>query len=229
MDKVIVAKYTKGGTRFEVVIDPEKATLYRQGKASLSEALRFPTVFTNANKGDKAGSTALKKAFGTDNEENCAAEIIRKGDIPQSKTQREERLHQVRQRIIDLVHNSGVDPRTHAPHPRTRIELALDEAKVRLDPDKTADSQLQEVLSALRPLIPIKSEMHDMVVEVPASEVGNALRVIKGSAKVLREKWGGDGSLSCTLQIPGGLSVDFQDSLMRVTHGKANFTVLKRE
>jgi len=228
-DNIIVAKYQKGSQRFEVVIDPEAALLFRQGKAQLSDALRFPAVYTDAKKGEKASSNMLKNAFGTDDVNAVAEQIIRKGDVPQSKSQRDALLQQLRARIIDLVHRSGVDPRTHAPHPRTRIESAMDEAKVHIDANQTAEAQLQEVLKALRPIIPIKQELHQLSIQVPAAMVGSALRIIKGTGKVVRERWTDAGDLDCVVEVPGGLSIEFQDGLMAATHGKAQFTVLKRE
>jgi len=229
MTDIIVAKYQKGGTRFEVVIDPEKASLFRQGKATLADALRSPSIFTDAKKGEHAGSVALKKAFGTDDETVVAEKILREAILPQSKTQRAEQYEQVRNRLIDLVHRAGVDPRSHAPHPRTRIEAAMNEAKVQIDVNKTADAQLQDVLHALRPIIPIKSEMHTISVEIPAEAAGAALKIVKGGTKVIREEWTDKGDLRATVQIPGGLSVEFQDNLMKATHGKAQFTVIKRD
>lgn len=228
-DNLIVAKWQRGGERFEVVIDPEKAMLFRQGKATLADAVRSQHVFSDAKRGERAGAAALKKAFGSEDEAACAAIIIQKGDIPVSKTQREDQLAQVKARIIGMIHRAGVDPRTHAPHPVTRIENAMDEAKVRLDATRTAEEQLQEVLKALRPIIPIKQEMHQLDVQVPADQVGSALRVLKGQSKVQKEEWQNNGDLRAVIEIPGGLSIDFQDALMKATHGKAAFTVLKRE
>ena len=226
---MIVARWQRGGERFEVVIDPEKALLFRQGKATLDDALRSPHVFTDAKKGERAGSQSLKKAFGSEDEAAVAAQIIQKGDIPVSKTQREEQLGQVRARIVGMIHRAGVDPRTHAPHPVTRIENAMLEAKVRLDPNRTAEEQLQEVLKAIRPIIPIKEEKHQLDVQVPVDQIHSAMRVLKGQSKVLREEWQSNGDLRAIVEIPGGLSVDFQDALMKATHGKAQFTILKRE
>lgn len=229
MTDIIVARYNRGSSRFEVVIEPEKALLFRAGKAALADALRFPAVYTDARKGEKAPAAMLKNVFGTDDVNAVAEQIIKKGDVPQSKSQREEQLRQVRSRIVDLLHRSGVDPRTHAPHPRTRLETAMGEAGVDIDPARPAEAQLQDVLKALRPIIPIKQEMHQLRVQVPAGAVGAALNVVKGTGHVLREGWNAAGDLDCLVEIPGGLSIDFQDALMAATHGKAQFTVLKRE
>jgi ribosome maturation protein SDO1 len=228
-DHIIVARYQKGGQKFELVIDPEKAVLYRQGKASLGDAVRFPQVYTDAKKGEKAAESALKRSFDTDEFEKVADEILRKGDIPQSKNQREAEGAQIRARLIEMIHRSGVDPKTHAPHPNTRIDAAMNEAKVRIDINISADAQFQDVIKQLRPILPFKQEIHTLRVMVPVNCVGAALKIIKGTGRLLKEDWSGNGDLIATVEVPGGLSVDFQESLMAATHGKAAFTVLKQE
>jgi ribosome maturation protein Sdo1 len=55
------------------------------------------------------------------------------------------------------------------------------------------------------------------------------MRVVKGQSRVLREEWQHNGDLKALVEIPGGLSVDFQEALMKATHGKVQFTILKRE
>lgn len=228
-EHVIVARYKKGSEHFEIVIDPEKAALFRLGKSSLSEAVRFPQVYSDAKKGEKVSSTRLKTVFGTDDVDKICEEILRHGQIPQTSSQRDAQAAQVRARLIELVHRSGVDPKTHAPHPRTRIENAFNEARVHIDVNKDAEAQLQDVLKVLRPILPFKTEIHELKIEVPLSSVGNALRIIKGTGKVLREEWTPSGDLVCVVQIPGGLSLDFQESLMSATHGKVQFTILRQE
>jgi ribosome maturation protein SDO1 len=88
---------------------------------------------------------------------------------------------------------------------------------------------LQEVLKALRPIIPIKEEKHRLELVVPVDQLGSALRVVKGQSKVLREEWQHNGDLKALVEIPGGLSVDFQEALMKATHGKAQFTIISRD
>jgi len=229
MTDIIVARYKSGQEKFEVVIDPDKALLYRQGKAQLNDAVRYPAIYFDAKKGESASGSSLKKVFGTDNIDAVAEQIIRKGEVPQSRSQLQEQLEQTKARLVHLLHCSGVDPRTHAPHPPQRIHAALEQAKYRVDPAKTAEAQLQQALSAIRPIIPVKSEMHTMQLEIPASAIGAAMKLVKGGTTVIKEEWTGPGDWRVVVQLPGGLSVDFQESLMAATHGKANFTILRRE
>jgi ribosome maturation protein SDO1 len=228
-EHIIVAKYQKGSDRFELVIDPDKAMAFRHGKASLSEAVRFPQVYLDAKKGEKAPASSLKKVFGTDDFDTIAEQIVRHGQIPQTAGSRDEQLQQLRARLIEMIHRFGVDPKTHAPHPRTRIDNAMNEAKVRIDANLSAEAQLQDVIKQLRPILPFKSETHTLKVQVPVAMIGSAMRILKGTGKMVREEWAQNGDLIATVEIPGGLSLDFQEGLMAATHGKAQFTVLKQE
>ena len=40
-------------------------------------------------------------------------------------------VENMRQQIIHRIHSAAVDPKTKSPHPKTRIELALEESATR--------------------------------------------------------------------------------------------------
>jgi ribosome maturation protein SDO1 len=63
--------------------------------------------------------------------------------------------------VVNYIHKYYIDPRTKTPHPVVRIENALDQMKINVDPDMAAERQVQEkVLKKLPEILPIKrSEM----------------------------------------------------------------------
>ena len=67
--------------------------------------------------------------------------------------QEEKRL-----KVIATITREAINPQTKLPHPARRIEIAMEEAKVRIDPFKSVDEQVNTTLKAIRTKIPIRFE-----------------------------------------------------------------------
>ena len=113
-----------------------------------------------------------------------------------------------------------VDPKTGLPHPPTRIELALEQGKITLDYNKTVEEQLDDVISKLRPIIPISIQKKKLQVVIPASFAGKAYQPVKDAATILKDEWGNDGSWTVTVEIPAGLYPDFIQKMNGLTSGE---------
>jgi ribosome maturation protein SDO1 len=122
---------------------------------------------------------------------------------------------------------NGVDPKTHAPHPATRIEAAMKEAHVHVDEFIPAETQLQEIVSKLRAILPIKFEIKEMNVKISPQYTGKAYSVLKKFGPMLREEWLNTGYLHAVIEIPGGLETDFYEQINAVCHGNVEVTVLR--
>ena len=58
--------------------------------------------------------------------------------------------------IVNEIASTATDPKTKLPHPRTRIENALEEIRFSVDPFKSVESQVEKAVSSLRPVIPLQ-------------------------------------------------------------------------
>ena len=67
-------------------------------------------------------------------------------------------VEQKRQLIIQEIHSTAIDPKSKSPHPKTRIELALDESRFSVDPFKRLELQVKDAINSLKPLIPLSFE-----------------------------------------------------------------------
>lgn len=225
-EHINTARLKKGSDTFEIVIDPEKAIAARHGKADIREALKVPKVFSDAKKGMLASEARMQALFGTTDPLEVAKKIVTDGDIQVTAAYREQLREQKRRQIVDFIRRNGVDPRTHAPHPAARIEAAMVEAKVRVDEFKAADQQVQEVLKALRPILPIKFETKEIEITLPAQWASKAYSVLKQFGKVLSEAWQSDGSWKGTIELPGGMEQELYDKLNALTHGEVLANVI---
>jgi ribosome maturation protein SDO1 len=221
------ARLKKGSDVFEIVIDPEKAIAARHGKADIREALKVQKIFSDAKKGMLASEQRMQALFGTTDAIEVAKKIVVDGNIQITAEYRQKLTDQKRLQIIEFIRCNGVDPRTHTPHPATRIEAALVEAKVRIDEFKPVEQQVQDVLKALRPILPIKFEIKEIELVIPAQYASKAYSVVKHFGKILSESWQSDGSWRGILEIPGGMEQELYDKLNAATHGELISKVIK--
>lgn len=221
------ARLKKGSDVFEIVIDPEKAVAARHGKADITEALKVQKIFSDAKKGMLASEQRMQALFGTTDALEVAKKILADGNIQITGEYRQKLMAQKRLQIIDFIRRNGVDPRTHAPHPAQRIEAALVEAKVRIDEFKPSEQQVQDVIKALRPILPIKFEVKEIELIIPAQYTSKAHNIIKQFSKILSESWQNDGSWRGIVEVPGGMEQELYDKLNAVMHGELVSKVIK--
>ena len=139
-----LARLKKGSEVFEIVVNPEKAIYFRHHpESNIRDALLYPKIYSDVKKGLLVQEQRLQAVFGTTDPLEVAKQIINKGDIQATAEYRKQLYEQKRKRIIDLLRMQGVDPRTNAPHPLTRIEAALEESKAKIDEYKPAEGQVQ--------------------------------------------------------------------------------------
>lgn len=222
-----LAKMKKNGEHFEVIINPEKIIDYRAKKAEVKEVLMYEKIFSEAKKGYEASPEEMKAAFGTDEILQVAKAILSEGEIQFTQEYREQKRKDKRNKIIELIARNAIDPKTGLPHPRTRIEAAMDEAKVRIDDMKDAEEQIEGVLHLLKPIIPIKFAVKEIQVKISANYAGKGHATVTKYGKVLQEDWLNDGSWLCVVEIPAGLQNDFYDALNKLTHGTVESSILK--
>ena len=228
LDEAVIARLKKGEEHFEVLVDPDAASDLIDGKdVNILKNLAIDAIFKDSKKGSHASAEALKKSFGTDNIEEVAKMIILKGDIQLTTDQRHKMQKNKRNRIIDIIVRNAMDPKTKSPHPRQRIELAMDQAGVHIDPFKSVNEQVKVVIDALRPLIPISIEQVRISVKIPAQFTGRAYGIARNFGVLEREDWQSDGSWIGIVRLAAGMQTDFYDKLNEVTKGNVSTKILK--
>ena len=229
LDNAVIARLVRGGEHFEVLVDPEYALQLREGERStVDDILAIEEVFKDAAKGERASGEGLKKTFGTTDATEIATRIIKEGELHLTASQRRKIQEHKRKQLINAIATNAVNPQTGLPHPPQRIEKALDEAKVNVDPFKSVDEQVNTALKAIRPLIPIRFEEISIAVKVPANYVAKSYGPIQRFGKLIRQEWQQDGSWIGVVRIPAGLQNDFYELLNRLSRGEAETKILER-
>lgn len=126
-----------------------------------------------------------------------------------------------RKQIIQYINKNFIDPKTKLPHPIQRIENALEDIRVTIDPFKKADDQVKSVVDSLRKILPLKTETSQLTIFIPGSYSSNSYSFIKNSGFLNSEEWLSDGSLRATIEINAGMKGSFLDRIGSLTKGTA--------
>jgi ribosome maturation protein SDO1 len=220
--KFTVVRLALEGDKFELLVKPDPALEYKLGKrADISSVLVSDEVYSDANKGSRASSEKLMKHFKTTDQAEVAKQILTRGELNLTTDQRRKMVEEKRKQIVAYIHHSFVDPKSHLPHPITRIEAAMEQARVSIDPHKKAEDQAKDVVDALRAILPLKSETLKLIVRVPPQYAGQSYSVIKPAGELKGEEWQADGSLRVVIEMNAGMRGAFIDRLGSVTKGTA--------
>src|SRR3989344_8608871 len=224
---VNLARLKKGNEKFEIVINSDDAILFKQGKGDIRAAIVNEKIFSDAKKGMLASEHLMEQFFKTKDPLKIAELIIKQGESQLTEEYREKKKEEKIKRLIQIIHRNGVDPKTHLPHPITRLENAFEEAKVHLDEFRRAEDQVQDVLKSLRLVLPIKFELVEVALRIPTQHATRAYGTVKSYCKILRDELLSDGTWSAVVELPAGLRDELFDELNRQTHGNVESRVVQ--
>jgi ribosome maturation protein SDO1 len=228
LEDAVIARLEYYGEHFEILVDPDMAADFKRGEAiEVQEILAVEEVFKDAKRGDKASEEAMMKAFNTTDILDAVAIIIRKGHVQLTAQQRKEMTEEKRKKIVATITREAINPQTKLPHPARRIEIAMEEAKIHIDPFKSVDEQVNTVLKAIRIKIPIRFERVQVAIKIPGDFSGKVYNVIPEFGKTRKEEWQQDGSWVAIVEIPGGVQDNFYRKLNELTHGQVETKLLK--
>ena len=160
----------------------------------------------------------LEEIFGTADVIEISKKIVKEGEVPITTEKRREMISEKRRKIISILSREGMDPRTNAPHTPQRIENAIDEAKVKIDPFKSAEEQIEDILGKLKFILPIKFERIKILVDIPIEISQKSYGIIKDYTK--KEEWKSD-YLSVLIEIPAGIEGEILDRINKISGGRA--------
>ncbi len=216
------------GEHFEILVNPEAALNFKLGKnVEPSQVIVVDQVFSDANKGLRVSSEKLKKYFNTDDQSKAALEILKRGELQLTQEQRRRLIEEKKKAIISIISKNYVDPKTTLPHPPLRIEQAMAEAKVSIDPFIDPTEQTKTIVEKLRPILPLKSEKVKLSVRVSAQYAGQTIGVLKSFGDIISQQYSQDGSMNAVVEIPAGSQPSLLEKLASVTKGAAQATVVK--
>ncbi|WP_255458303.1 ribosome assembly factor SBDS [Nitrosarchaeum sp. AC2] len=183
-----VVRYSYEGEKFEILVKPDPALDYKMGKKKdISSILIADEIYTDSGKGTKPSTEKLLKAFKTEDVIEIAEIMLKKGELNLTTDQRRKMLDDKRKQIVAFIAKTYVDPRTHLPHPPLRIEQALKDGRITIEPQKNVEEQVPDIVEKLRSIIALKSENLDLEITIPAQYASQSYAVLK-SVGVLKKR-----------------------------------------
>jgi len=215
LDDAVLARLEKGGKRYEALVDPDLVEQWKEDSSNiqLDDFMAMDEIFHDARAGERPTEDALMNAFETLNVETILNIILDKGSIQLTTAQRKARVEHMRQQIIHHIHSQAIDPKSKSPHPRTRIELALQESKYSVDPFKRLEEQIKDAIAKLKPLIPLSFESVRLAFRVPGSAYGSISQLLRTYQK--KEGWLENGDWACVIEIPAGMKGDIIGQVLK--------------
>ncbi len=229
LDDAVVARLARFGTTYEILVDPEGAENIMQKErddTQILEILAADAVFVDWSEGERASDEQLTKGFETTDLAAIARRILDEGDIQLTQEQRKRMLEQKHKRIVTTIARETWNPQTKTPHPKDRIERALEEAKFRADPLKRVEEQVQAAFKVLRPLMPIAFDRVRVAIRIPAEHAGAAYGHVRNLGELRKEEWQNDGAWVGVLEMPAGAQTEVYDRLNGLTQGSVETKLL---
>ncbi len=227
-ERFTIVRLTIEGEKFEILVKPDLALDFKLGKKrDISNILVSDEIYSDANKGTRASQEKLQRYLKTTDIFDAAKIILEKGDLNLTAEQRKRLVEEKRKQIINIIARGYVDPRTHLPHPPLRIEQALEECKISIDPFRSAEEQAKNVVEQLRRLLPLKAENMKMMIIIPAQFASQSYSILKSMGELQNEEWQSDGSLKAIVEIPAAMQSILMDKLGNITRGSVQAKVIR--
>ena len=218
-------RLTINGDKFEILVKPDPALEYKTGKRTdFSSLLVSDEIYSDANKGSRASGEKLTKHFKTKDTGEIAKQILTRGELALTTDQRRRMVEEKKKQIVQFISRNFVDPKTHLPHPPIRIESAINEVRIIIDPFKRAEDQAKQVIEALRKILPLRSEVAVLTITIPPQFASQSYSVLKGTGSFKNEQWLSDGSLKAIVEVNAGAIGTLLDRIGSVTKGSAQIT-----
>jgi len=227
IDDAVIARLKTHGDKFEVLVDPVKARKIKQGDEE-SDFLASNFIYKDIGSAEKVPNEELVKIFDTDNIEEIAVRIIRKGDLQLTAEQRKEVFEEKKRKVISYISKNAIDPKTGYPHPSSRIEAAMEKANIHIDLFKSTEKQIEEIVKKIRVFLPLRFEQRTLAVKIPSTYTGKSYGVLTNYGQVLKEEWGNDGTLYVKIQIPAGMQPEFFEKMNALTKGDVEVKIIDK-
>jgi len=134
VDKPSIVRYSFEGEKFEILVKPDPALEFKLGKRKdISSILVSDEIYTDSNKGTRASTEKLLKAFKTEDTTAIAEKILKKGDLNLTTDQRRKMISEKRKQIVNFIAKTYVDPKGRPVYLRARGEKFVEIIGMQLD------------------------------------------------------------------------------------------------
>ena len=228
MDGMVIARLESHGHYFEIIVEADYVNDGRPERwKDILNHMPADAIFSDARKGARSPTEEMAEAFGKSASQDIAIEILDRGQVQLTTEQRREMQEDKRRQIVAMIVRDSMNPQTKTPHPPQRIENAMAEAGIHIDPMKPVSIQVKDVVQALRSVLPISFEKLKLAIKLQGPDYGRCYGDIKSLGTISKEEWTADGSWIGVVEIPAGLQQELFNKLNEKTKGAAESKILK--
>jgi ribosome maturation protein SDO1 len=229
LEDAVIIRHKNSGETYEILVDADNALNFRGGAdIPMDDILAVEQVFKDSAKGDKASDEHLLELYKLKDIPSVIVDILKRGELHLTTEQRRRMLDERRKQVAAIITKNSINPQTRTPHPLNRIEAAMDEAKVDITIAKSAGEQVEKVLKALKPILPIRFEKIQVALKIPAQYGGKLYHTLNELGEIKKDEWGSSEQF-ILIEIPAGLQDELFNRLNSATHGEVKTKVLKND
>lgn len=229
LEEYVIGRLDSHGQHFEILIKPDAVEKFRGGKpVKLLENMPVDKIFMDAKKGKEASHDEIKEIFGTEDVQEITEEILKEGEVQMTTEQRRKRKEQKRKEIISRIVRDSMNPQTNTPHPPQRIENAMKEANIHIDPFKPVSKQVDEVIDQIKGLLPLSFKKLTFKITVRGDYYGKIYGDIKDLSNIVEDKWLSDGRWQGKVKVPAGAKDELFERLNDKTKGNVDIQPVEK-
>jgi len=221
----VEARIRVKGKHYEISVNLDEALKIKKNQGDIAVALLMPKIYYDLKKGTVASQQDLEKAFGTSDVQEVAKQIILRGEVQKTQEYRDEEKEKKIRQVVSLIIRNATD-QNGRPYTEERIKTAIGEIHYNFDA-RPAEKQMQDIISKLKEIIPIKVETKRIKLIIPAQYTGQVYGQLQEYKE--SEEWLPNGNLQAILNIPAGLVLDFYDKINSIAHGAIQSEDIQKE
>ena len=227
LEDAVIARLESGGHRFEILIDPNEAQAFKDGdKIDWEDSIAVDGIWADSAKGERSPENILNDFFESSDLIDIYKKILTEGTIQLTSEQKKEMVDNKKKQILSHITANAMNPQTGGAHPPQRIENAIVEAKYSIDPVKSVERQVEEIIRKIRPLIPISFEKVKAAVKIPAVYVGKCYGQLSGLGTIENEEYQNDGSWVGIVKMSAASYSELENLLGSTTKGTAEIKII---
>jgi len=227
LEDAVIARLESGGHRFEILIDPNEAQAFKDGdKIDWEDSIAVDGIWADSAKGERSPENILDDFFESSDLIDIYKKILTEGTIQLTSEQKKEMVDNKKKQILSHIAANAMNPQTGGAHPPQRIENAIVEAKYSIDPVKSVERQVEEIIRKIRPLIPISFEKVKAAVKIPAVYVGKCYGQLSGLGTIENEEYQNDGSWVGIVKMSAASYSELENLLGSTTKGTAEIKII---
>ena len=227
LEDAVIARLETGGHRFEILIDPNEAQSFKDGdEIDWEDSIAVDGIWADSAKGERSPEYILEDIFESADLIDIYKKILTEGTIQLTSEQKKEMIDKKKKRILSHIVANAMNPQTGGAHPPQRIENAILESRYNFDPIKSVESQVEDIVRKIRPLIPISFEKVKAAVKIPAIFVGKCYGQMSGLGTIENEEYQNDGSWIGIVKMSAASFDELENLLGSITKGAAEIKII---